>query len=432
MYTLDHWLNSTQQQEACEVLHHHGLLKYDTKRTLPLKSGGTTDVYINLRGARTHPEALDALARWYSLPLQWMQCRKFAEVPDSASCFAGLLATRNRIPYLTIRSEQKEGRVTKGKIIGDINPGDQIPIIDDVVTNGASKVGPYHEIKGRGGSVPTIVVLVDREEGWQKIFSVQNIAASVWSGMTLHHVRKFLVSNKHMERCDPDEEKKNPIIVALDGKDWEAILPLIERLRPTGCILKVNDLLLDEGTSTLLPNLDVYGRVMADFKGHDIPNTIANACRRVRPHAPWAVTVHASGGRDMVQAAVQTLAGTNTKVLAITVLTSIDTKTGREIYRARPLEQVRTLAKIAHEAGAHGFVCSPREVRELRNLYPLKTLVVPGIRSPGVNAGDQRRIGTPRSTLRAGADHLVIGREITNSENPLFEVARIQKDLNIT
>ncbi len=252
--------------------------------------------------------------------------------------------------------------------------------------------------------------------------------------MTLHDVRKFLISDFGvMQRCSQEAEEKNCIIVALDGKSWEETLAIIDPLRPSGCILKVNDLLFDQGIANLIPDLHAYGRVMADLKCHDIPNTVKNTCERLRKDPPWAVTVHASGSVEMVSAAVDALKNTPTKVLAITVLTSIDIVTSEEIYQRRPLEQVKLLAKMAVEAGAHGFVCSPEEVKELKNLYPDKTTVTPGVRSEAAPKNDQARISTPRGARDNGADYIVMGRQILGAKDPVAEVKRVMtEELGIT
>ena len=234
-----------------------------------------------------------------------------------------------------------------------------------------------------------------------------------------------------MQRCDPAVEEANPIIVALDGRSWEGVLPLLDSLRTSGCIWKVNDLMLQKGLEGILPNLSVYGRVMVDLKGHDIPNTVSNICRHLRKCPPWAVTVHASGWSEMIGAAVTSLAGTGTKVLAVTVLTSLDASGCKEVYNRQPVDQVMHLAKIAFEAGVDGFVCSPEEVGILSSMaWGRKMLfVTPGIRSSGVASGDQQRIGTPKAAMEAGATHLVIGRQILESADPVAEVARIRQEI---
>jgi orotidine-5'-phosphate decarboxylase len=273
-----------------------------------------------------------------------------------------------------------------------------------------------------------LIVLVDRQQGWKKKFQELGVNLDVWAGMTLHDVRRFLITKGLMARCDKEREEKNPLILALDGKDWEDILPLLDQLRTSGCIFKVNDLLFAKGLDNIIPDLSVYGRVMADIKGHDIPNTLANISKRMLANPPWAVTVHASGGEEMMKAVVETFKGTPTKVLAVTVLTSIDEKIGDEIYHRLPLEQVKVLAAIAARAGVHGFVCSPQEVWALKALYHNMIAVTPGVRSEGKDAGDQKRISTPKGAMDNGADYIVGGRQFLGAPDPVAEVSRMLKE----
>ena len=427
------WLFPEEHRQVVQRLYDFGLLKISNKRDLPLKSGGYTDVYINLRDARNNPEAIRFIAELFAIPLNRIRPDRFVEIPDSVSCFAGPLAIETRIPYLTIREQAKLGRVADAKVIGNPVQHEYVVMIDDVVTDGASKEAPYQECINRDLDIDVLVVAVDRQQGWKKRFADKGIKMNVWPGMTLHDVRRQLIELGKMQRCDPAVEKNNPIILALDGKNWDEILPTIDRLRTTGCILKVNDLLVGEGIEHLLPNLSVYGRVMADLKGHDIPNTVANICKHLRSCPPWAVTIHASGGPKMITAAREALAGTETKILAVTVLTSLDPKTCEEIYTRQPINQVLKLAEIADSAGADGFVCSPQEADTLRRKYPNKLLVTAGIRSAGKNANDQERIATPRNAIENGANHLVIGRQILESPDPVAEVNRIvAEELGIT
>ncbi|MDP3963360.1 MAG: orotidine-5'-phosphate decarboxylase [bacterium] len=421
------WLDPAEQAEVCQKLLQYELMEFSNKRDLPLKKGGTTDIYINERNARNYPEAIDYLAKIYRNPLLRLGIDRFVEVPDSVSCFAGSLAQLTGIPYLTIREQAKVGRVAKAKVIGNPRRGEKVAVIDDVITDGASKVEPFRECERMMLDIKALVVLVDRQQGWQRNFADNGITLPVWAGMTLHDVRKQLISVLGvMERCDKALEEKNPLIVALDGKSWDEILSVIDRLRPTGCILKVNDLLFEKGIENLIPDLSVYGRVMADLKSHDIESTVANIAARLKKNPPWAVTVHASGGEKMIRAAVEMLKGTQTKVLAVTVLTSFDKATCEEIYSRLPLDEVKALAAIAHRAGAHGLVCSPEEVKILRALYPNITLVTPGIRSAGVSANDQVRIATPAAARQNGADYLVMGRQILkDAPDPVAEVHRL-------
>jgi len=428
------WLFQEEQRDVVARLLELKLLKFDNGRSLPLKKGGTTDVYINLRDARDNPEGIELVSGLFEIPLRRLNVKRFVEVPDSVSCFAGPLSLALRRSYLTIREQAKEGRVADATMIGHSSEGDEVAIIDDVITDGASKIVPWRECVRRGLTTRALVVLVDRQQGWQDKFAKEGINLPVWPGMTLHDVRRHLIQTLGvMKRCDPKAEEANPIILALDGKNWDEILPVIDQLRTTGCILKVNDYLFDQGISNLLPNLSVYGRVMADLKCHDISNTVENTCKRLRPYAPWAVTVHASGGEEMIKAAVKTLEGTGTKILAVTVLTSIDETTGKEIYTRLPIEQVRVLAGIAKRAGAHGLVCSVHEVAEMRNVYPSFTLVTPGVRSPGEDTHDQQRVDTPKAALDNGANFIVGGRQFLNAIDPVAEVKRVlTEELGIT
>jgi orotidine-5'-phosphate decarboxylase len=115
-------------------------------------------------------------------------------------------------------------------------------------------------------------------------------------------------------------------------------------------------------------------------------------------------------------------------VLAVTLLTSFDEHSCEEIYTRQPWEQVQALARIAKRGGADGFVCSAEEAQELKRLYPGMIVVTPGIRSEGVDTGEQARVKTPRGAIDAGADYLVMGRQIYESPNPVTEINRIYKE----
>ncbi len=422
------WLTPWEQERVIRMLLRYGLIKFDNARNLPLKSGGKTDIYINLRDARNHPEALAAISEVYANAIRRLGPDKFAEVPDAVSCFAGLISIKLKMPYITLRENAKEGRVAKADVIGDANPGESICIFDDVITDGASKLAPYKKCKSMGLNILPNIVLVDRQQGWKSKFRKLGIDMDVWAAMTLHDVRKYLITKGLMQRCDPEIEKKNPFIVALDGKSWEEILPFIDQMRTSGCIWKINDLLMKGGIENVIPDLQVYGRVMADLKEHDIPNTVQNITKHLLPNPPWAVTVHGSGSEEMIRAAVKTLEGTETKVLAVTVLTSIDKNTCKEIYTRLPKNQVKKIAEIAHRAGAQGIVCSPQEVAMLKAIYPDFTYVTPGVRSPGVNKDDQQRVDTPANAKANGANYLVSGRQILEAPDPVAEVRRVMKD----
>lgn len=420
------WLDPCEQEEICAGLLRYGMTRFSNKRDLPLKGGGKTDIYIALRDARNNPEAIRLITRHFANPLRRLAIDRFVEVPDAVSCFAGPLSLATDLPYITVREQAKAGRVAKASMIGEGRSGERLCLFDDVVTDGESKIAPYRECIRFGYKLDTLVVLVDRQQGWRQKFAEQKIPLTVWPGMTLHDVRRhFIETFKVMERCDPALEEKNPIIVALDGKSWDETLPIIDQLRTSGCILKVNDLLLNKGIEWLLPNFGVYGRIMADLKGHDIKKTLENIAKHLLRYPPWAVTVHGSGGEDMIRATVETLKGTPTKVLVVTVLTSIDKKTCKEVYSRMPKAEVLALAKIAHRAGAHGLVCSPEEVYALRKKYPAMTLVTPGVRSAGADKGDQKRTGTPRDAIDNGANYIVMSRQLFSAPDPVLEMRRV-------
>ena len=174
--------------------------------------------------------------------------------------------------------------------------------------------------------------------------------------------------------------------------------------------------------------------VFLDLKLHDIPNTVAGAVRAILPLAPALLTLHAAGGRAMIQAAraaADAAGSARPKLLAVTVLTSLDAEALHEIGVAGgPRQQVLRLARLALEAGADGLVCSAHEVAILRDaLGPAPLLVVPGIRPAGSATGDQARTMTPRAAADAGADWLVVGRPITEASDPGAAAAAIAAEI---
>ncbi len=431
MFTFDgtSWLTSGEQNEVIGHLFTYELINADNARSLPLKMGGTTDIYANLRLMRSKPSAIEYLAQLYANPLKRLRVNRFIEVPEAVSPLAGHLSVITNIPVATFREAEKTGRVTKGHFVGDIRPGDRVAIVDDVVTDGASKLPVLHALRAMGVEVAAIVVLVDRQQGWKKKLAEAGFNnVPVWAGMTLHDVRKYLIRNGLMRRCDPEVEKKNPLIIALDGKPWEDVLPIVDQLRTTGCIFKANDLMLENAAGRMVTDLSVYGRVMVDLKHADISNTIKNFTGRYRDALPWAVTVHASGGHKMLQEAIRQFEGTGTLVLAITLLTSIDEGECEDMYGRKPLSQVRKFAEIVVAAGGNGFVCSAAEIGMIRATYQDATIVVPGLRSPDKEKQDQERVGTFAAAKEAGANYFVGGRQFLQNPDPPTEVRRVLKE----
>ena len=224
------------------------------------------------------------------------------------------------------------------------------------------------------------------------------------------------------------------IIVALDFSDAASALALVERLDPALCRLKVGKELFTVAGPELVRALVARGfDVFLDLKFHDIPNTVAAACRAAAGLGVWMMNVHASGGRRMMTAAQEALADLPHPplLIAVTVLTSMGAEDLGEVgVFDTPADQVLRLARLAHACKLDGVVCSAQEAATLRaDLGADFRLVTPGIRPAGSDAGDQRRVMTPAEALQAGATDLVIGRPITAAVDPLAALKQIQTDI---
>lgn len=169
--------------------------------------------------------------------------------------------------------------------------------------------------------------------------------------------------------------------------------------------------------------------IFLDLKLYDIPNTVARAMQAIHVLEPAIVTVHASGGRAMMEDA-KAAAGGNTKVVGVTMLTSMDDRDLRRTgVEGSAYEQVMRLTDLAREAGLDGIVCSGKEVKAVHERWKEGFLVVPGLRPAGADAGDQKRIVTPRKARDDGASVLVIGRPITRAADPLAAAREIEATL---
>lgn len=169
--------------------------------------------------------------------------------------------------------------------------------------------------------------------------------------------------------------------------------------------------------------------VFLDLKLHDIPNTVAGAMRSLASLQPAVITVHAAGGRAMMEAAKEA-APAGTRVVAVTVLTSLDGGDLQSIgVLASPAEQVGELANLAREAGLDGIVCSGAEVKTAQAAWPEGFFVVPGIRPQGAPTADQKRVVTPTEAIANGASLLVIGRPITEAPDPAAAAREIARSL---
>jgi len=225
------------------------------------------------------------------------------------------------------------------------------------------------------------------------------------------------------------------IIVALDFADAASALMLVERLDPALCRLKVGKELFTAAGPEFVRALVTRGYdVFLDLKFHDIPNTVAAACRAAAGLGVWMLNVHASGGSRMMMAAREALSNPagGPLLIAVTVLTSMSAEDLSEVgVTDAPADQVLRLARLAQQCKLDGVVCSAQEASMLRaDLGANFRLVTPGIRPVGAEAGDQRRVMTPVQALSAGATDLVIGRPITAAADPLVALQQIQFDIH--
>ena len=213
---------------------------------------------------------------------------------------------------------------------------------------------------------------------------------------------------------------------ALDVPGVEAANRWLDVLAPSVGLFKVGLELFTACGPDIVRLVGKRAACFLDLKLHDIPATMASAARQAADLGVRYLTVHASAGPAALEATVDALAGSSTQLLAVTVLTSMDSGQLRACgISSSPEEHVLTLATMATEAGVTGFVCSPAEAATLRARFAHSLLVVPGIRPIGSDAGDQRRAATPTSALQAGADVLVVGRPIRLAENPVAAAARV-------
>ncbi len=213
---------------------------------------------------------------------------------------------------------------------------------------------------------------------------------------------------------------RDRLCAALDFPSWPAAEAFARAVAPEVGLLKVGlELFAAEGPGAVRAAVALGRPVFLDLKLHDIPNTVEGAARGAAASGASLLTVHASGGAEMIRAAVRG-AGPALGILAVTVLTSLDAAALARIGLAgSPEEAVVRLARLAVAAGARGVVCSPLEVAAVRaavGATPL--LVVPGVRPAGAPTGDQARVATPREAVRAGADVLVVGRPLRDAPDP--------------
>ncbi|WP_136161615.1 orotidine-5'-phosphate decarboxylase [Sphingomonas flavalba] len=209
------------------------------------------------------------------------------------------------------------------------------------------------------------------------------------------------------------------IYVALDTPDLDRAMAIAQRVAShIGGIKLGLEFFSANGRAGVRDMASLGLPIFLDLKLHDIPNTVAKAIQALRPLKPAILTVHAAGGRAMMEDA-KAAAPAGTKVVAVTVLTSLDNRDlGRIGVPDGSAAQVERLTLLARDAGLDGVVCSGAEVAAAKALWPDGFFVVPGVRPADGNSGDQKRVATPRAALDAGASILVIGRPITQAADP--------------
>jgi orotidine-5'-phosphate decarboxylase len=224
------------------------------------------------------------------------------------------------------------------------------------------------------------------------------------------------------------------IIVALDYPTMDAALALSNQLDPKRCKLKVGKELFTRSGPQVVEALTAKGfDIFLDLKYHDIPNTVAKACRAAADLGVWMMNVHTLGGQEMMIAAREAISDSSQRplLIGVTLLTSMDEATFRQIGLTGSLEDtVLRLAKLAKQSGLDGVVCSAQEAKRLRAQHGQDfQLVTPGIRPANSEAGDQHRTMTPIQAVEAGSSYLVIGRPITAAADPMQALEAIENSL---
>jgi orotidine-5'-phosphate decarboxylase len=221
-----------------------------------------------------------------------------------------------------------------------------------------------------------------------------------------------------------------PVFVAIDTPDMGRARELAAGVKPFAGGVKLGlEFFCANGPAGVRDIASIGLPVFLDLKLHDIPNTVAKAVEALRPLEPAVLTVHAAGGRAMLEAA-RAAASEKTKVVAVTVLTSLDgDDLGTIGVGGEPVDQVRRLAELARQSGVDGIVCSGAEVKAASDSWPDGFFVVPGVRPQGSEIADQKRVVTPRAALDAGASILVIGRPVTGAPDPAAALQAIAATL---
>ncbi|HEX8302426.1 orotidine-5'-phosphate decarboxylase [Sphingomonas sp.] len=222
----------------------------------------------------------------------------------------------------------------------------------------------------------------------------------------------------------------SPIYVAIDTPDLDRAKTIARKVHHhVGGIKLGLEFFMANGRAGVHEMAEIGLPIFLDLKFHDIPNTVGKAVQALRPLEPAIITVHAAGGRAMLEDA-KAAAPTGTRIVAVTMLTSLDSDDLTSIgLAADPHDQVMRLTELAKSAGVDGIVCSGSEVAAAKRIWPHGFFVVPGVRPANGEAGDQKRVVTPRAALDAGASILVVGRPITQASDPDMAAREIEATL---
>lgn len=228
------------------------------------------------------------------------------------------------------------------------------------------------------------------------------------------------------------------LIVALDVQTCAEAVEKVKAIGDSVGFYKIGlELFTAEGPDVVKAVKDLGKKVFLDLKFHDIPRTVERAVRSGGKLGVDLMTIHSVGGKAMIaaaRAAADEFGANGPKILAVTVLTSLDQADLADvgIVGRTPAEQVMAMAKFATENGAHGLVCSPKEVGALaRTLKPGTLFITPGVRPAGAAVGDQKRVATPADAVRDGATHLVVGRPILAAEDPVAAARQILAEMQV-
>ena len=218
------------------------------------------------------------------------------------------------------------------------------------------------------------------------------------------------------------------IIVAIDETDFTSASKIIDNLDPKKCMVKIGSVSFNSSGHELIFYAAEKGfEIFLDLKLHDIPNTVKKSIEGLAALPIKFLTIHASGGKNMMKAAMEGVSGSDIKVFGVTALTSLSDNDTNEIYRRGATEQVNAMLDLAESACIDGVVCSPHELELVSKRESLLS-ITPGIRLDESN-DDQKRVMTPKQAIELGADYLVIGRPITESNNIKESLSRIVESL---